>query len=202
MAANARRIDATEVAKIIRRRLKATFPKTKFSVRVDRGSMHSSVDIRWTDGPTSAMVDAITGQYQGGGFDGMIDMSYYIDHWLLPDFTTVPAYSSGTTGSKGTVEGIDTPKPHPDAEYVHFSCNYVHTHRDYSCAFQQRALESLRSKYYMDVDVSDVAFVEEEHRWGKSVKLTRDVYLESHREYLSHMVYRSLSKRAAALPAA
>ncbi len=37
-------------------------------------------EVAKTDGPTSKMVEAITGQYRGQGFDGSIDMGYSIDH--------------------------------------------------------------------------------------------------------------------------
>lgn len=58
----------------IKAELKAAFPYVKFSVTSDSFSMGNSVDIRWTDGPTSAEVDVITDKYQYGHFDGMNDM--------------------------------------------------------------------------------------------------------------------------------
>jgi len=62
-----------ETAVEIRKLLKAKFPATKFSVRTSRGSMVSAVDIRWTDGPTTYAVAAITSCFQAGHFDGMVD---------------------------------------------------------------------------------------------------------------------------------
>jgi hypothetical protein len=61
-------------ARAIRIELKKAFPGVKFSVRSSSFSMGDSVSIDWTDGPTTAAVDAITGKYQYGHFDGMIDM--------------------------------------------------------------------------------------------------------------------------------
>lgn len=60
-------------AKAIRTELKQHFPSVKFSVTSDSFSMGNSVDISWTDGPTSEQVNAITKKYQYGSFDGMTD---------------------------------------------------------------------------------------------------------------------------------
>lgn len=62
-------------AKNIRAALKVAFPSVKFSVTKRH---HGSVDVRWTDGPTSAAVEAITGPYVSGSFDGMEDL--YTSH--------------------------------------------------------------------------------------------------------------------------
>lgn len=61
-------------AAAIKTELKKAFPFIKFSVTSDSFSMGNSVDISWTDGPTTAQVEAITGKYQYGHFDGMNDM--------------------------------------------------------------------------------------------------------------------------------
>ena len=61
-------------AKAIRQELKKAFPTIKFSVTSESFAGGDSVDIRWTDGPTSDAVDAITRKYQYGHFDGMIDL--------------------------------------------------------------------------------------------------------------------------------
>jgi len=61
-------------AKLIKAELQEAFPGIKFSVTSDSFSMGDSVDIRWTDGPTTKEVDAISGKYQYGHFDGMTDM--------------------------------------------------------------------------------------------------------------------------------
>jgi len=51
--------------------LKKSFPKVKFSVRQQ---YYGSVDVRWTDGPTSSQVQKIIGRFQEGHFDGMEDI--------------------------------------------------------------------------------------------------------------------------------
>ena len=68
---------AADTAKKIRAALKATFPGVKFSVRSSRFSGGSSVDVSWTDGPTSSDVDTVLDHFQSGHFDGMQDM--YVD---------------------------------------------------------------------------------------------------------------------------
>jgi hypothetical protein len=57
--------------------LKAAFPGVKFSVKSDSFSMGDSVDVSWTDGPTAAEVDAITGKFSAGSFNGMDDSYEY-----------------------------------------------------------------------------------------------------------------------------
>ena len=68
---------AALAASNIRKELKAKWPGVKFSVRSDNYSMGSSVDVRWTNGPTVREVEAITGKYQYGHFDGMQDLYEY-----------------------------------------------------------------------------------------------------------------------------
>lgn len=129
MAKQARSIGTVETAKLIRKALRVAFPATKFSVRSSMYSGGSSIDIRWMDGPTSAEVDEVSGGFAGGGFDGMIDLHYYVTSWLSPDGSASPARSTGTEGSCGSVPGFDYPRPHPDAELVAFGAHYVFTNR-------------------------------------------------------------------------
>jgi len=64
-------------AKNIRIELKAAFPGVKFSVSSKRFSMGDSIDVRWTDGPTTKQVDAIINKYSAGSFDGVTDCYNY-----------------------------------------------------------------------------------------------------------------------------
>ena len=66
-------IDVTETAKLIRKALRESFPGVKFSVRSDRYSGGSSINVSWTDGPTGKQVERVAGAFQGSYFDGMID---------------------------------------------------------------------------------------------------------------------------------
>lgn len=125
-------IDAADVAKLVRARLKANFPGVKFRVRTSKYSMGASISVGWTDGPTTKQVDAAVAEYSGSGFDGMIDLKYPFSSWLLPDGSAQVAHSSGTTGSMGVHGPIDTPRPHPDARLVHFGADSVHTSRDWT----------------------------------------------------------------------
>jgi hypothetical protein len=67
-------------AKNIRIELKRAFPDVKFSVKSDSYSGGNSIDIFWTDGPTTEQVEKITGKYQQGSFDGMTDCYNYEDN--------------------------------------------------------------------------------------------------------------------------
>lgn len=58
-------------AENIRRELKTAFPSVKFAVKKDG---YNAVTVKWTNGPTTAMVEAITGKYKAGSFDGMNDI--------------------------------------------------------------------------------------------------------------------------------
>ncbi len=75
-----RYVTCAETAKLVRAALKAAFPGTKFSVRSDTYAGGASIDIRWTDGPTSYAVDRTVNQYKGATFDGMIDLKSSVYH--------------------------------------------------------------------------------------------------------------------------
>lgn len=72
-----RTIDVNETSKIIKRTLNIAFPDVKFSVRLSKYSMGHSIDASWTDGPTGKQVKAILDRFDGQGFDGMTDCSFY-----------------------------------------------------------------------------------------------------------------------------
>lgn len=67
---------APNASKNIKKELTLAFPGIKFSVR---SRYHGSINISWTDGPTTKEVDAITAKYEDGDFDGMTDC-YNYDH--------------------------------------------------------------------------------------------------------------------------
>lgn len=69
--------EAAQAAKLIRAELKKAFPNVKFSVRSNNYAGGDSVYVRWTDGPVRDAVAKITGKYQYGHFDGMIDLYEY-----------------------------------------------------------------------------------------------------------------------------
>lgn len=65
-------------AQNLRAQLKARWPGVKFSVRTDRYSGGSSLNVKWTDGPTSDQVDTLAKRYQAGYFDGSTDCYEYV----------------------------------------------------------------------------------------------------------------------------
>lgn len=73
-------VSAAATAKLVRQALKAAFPGIKFSVRTDSYAGGASIDVRWIDGPTTAQVDAVTGQYRGATFDPSIDLKTHVYH--------------------------------------------------------------------------------------------------------------------------
>jgi len=58
-------IDTKEVATLVRKVLKTHFPRHKFSVRIERYSMGSSINVTWIDGPLVKDVEAIAGHFSG-----------------------------------------------------------------------------------------------------------------------------------------
>jgi hypothetical protein len=143
-----RYVSAAETAKLIRVELKKAFPRVRFSVRTKTYSTGASIDISWTDGPTSKRVDAVVSLFDGHGFDGMIDMQYYIDAWVLGG-QVIGTCSRGTVGSRGSVPAWGLIPPHDDAERVHFGCS-IHTHRTISAELANRCI-ALVAEYWGDV---------------------------------------------------
>lgn len=87
-------------AENIRKELKVAFPKIKFRVKSD----HNSVDIYWTDGPTSDSVNAICRKYKAGHFDGMTDCYEYSRDNTFSQVFGSPEYVF--CQRKDTVEGV------------------------------------------------------------------------------------------------
>ena len=120
-------MSAAETARLIRKELKAKFPGTKFSVRSETYSGGASINVRYNGaggGPIGEDVDAVAKFFQGGGFDGMIDMAYSKYHYMLPDGTFIKGYSSGTVGSMGVHEGWRNEMPEGAVE-VRFGADFV-----------------------------------------------------------------------------
>ncbi len=64
-------------AKNLRIELKRAFPGIAFSVRTSKYAGGNSIDVSWTDGPTTQQADKIANKYAGGSFDGMTDSYDY-----------------------------------------------------------------------------------------------------------------------------
>lgn len=123
-------LTTAEAAKLLRERLKRDFPGVKFSVRSESYSGGSSIRVRWSGGPDWRAVQAVADQYQFAGFDGMIDMQYFTDRWLLPDGTLLFASTRGTEGSGGSVPARECKAPRPDAIRVRGGASFVSCCRD------------------------------------------------------------------------
>ena len=121
-------ISVTETAKLVRAALKKQFPTIKFSVRSDRYAGGASIDVRWTDGPTTAQVDPIIKAYEGGDFDGSIDMATSQSHYLFEDGSTVLAHARGTEGSMGRIPEVDNRLA--GMQEVRFMADFVFSRRD------------------------------------------------------------------------
>ena len=58
------REDVKEAAERLHQELKEKFPKTKFSVRIDRYSMGEAINVFWTNGVASDKVDEVLKKYE------------------------------------------------------------------------------------------------------------------------------------------
>ena len=82
----------------------------------------------------------VTEAYAGAGFDGMIDLKVYAQHWLHPDGSVTLAHREGTTGS--FVELVGDPIG-PTAELVRFGADYIPTQRRISDEWREEILALL-----------------------------------------------------------
>lgn len=64
-------------AKNIRLLVGFHFPRTAFKVHSSRYSMGNNINVSWTNGPTSEMVQEILPDFESGSFDGMTDYYNY-----------------------------------------------------------------------------------------------------------------------------
>lgn len=140
-------IDTVEIAKMIRKELKEKVPGIKFSVRSDKYSGGSSIDVSWPDGPTEKEIEKIVGKYNGSGFDGMIDLKYNNNHWQLPNREIVLAGTQGTEGSMGSMPSWETEKPHPDAKPVRLSVDYIFCNRKVNTDIYNNVIMDLAERY-------------------------------------------------------
>lgn len=93
-------------AKNIRIELARAFPGVKFYVRSDRFSGGDSIDVGWTDGPTSEKVRGIIEKYQPGWFDGMTDIYNYTPSAWTTAFGQAKYVSSCRSYSDAVIESV------------------------------------------------------------------------------------------------
>ena len=72
-------VSPADTARLVRKALKAAFPGAAFFVRTSVYSGGASIDVRWTDGPTTRVVQRVVNGFEGATFDGMIDLKEYRD---------------------------------------------------------------------------------------------------------------------------
>jgi Large polyvalent protein associated domain 29 len=176
-------LSCAETAKLIRAALKKAFPGVKFSVRSSVYSMGASIRVGWTDGPATKAVQAVTGAYAGGGFDGMIDMAYNKDAWLMPDGSAAYASSEGTTGSMGIYEPYSHAAPAPGARKVHFGADYVFCDKEWSPESYGAAVKTVCARYGVEAPEVKVS-------GGRYPYVPSEFRVDG--EYLSTLVHREL----------
>ncbi len=126
----ARRVDVTETATLVRKLLKQTFGKAvKFSVRSDRYSGGSGVYVGWTDGPTVGEVDKVVAVFDGQRFESMSDCTYSADQWHCAEHGARTAELYG--GDTFCPNGVGASRCCAKAELVHFA-NTISTSRELS----------------------------------------------------------------------
>ena len=144
-------LSCANTAKLVRAALKKAFPAVKFSVRSSVYSGGASINIGWTDGPSTKAVEQVAKVYAGGEFDGMIDMAYSKEAWLMPDGSAAFGSSPGSQGSMGVDPGFDYPAPSPEAKKVQFGADYVFCNKNYSPAVYTAAAEKVCAEYGIDL---------------------------------------------------
>jgi hypothetical protein len=129
-------LSCAETAKLVRKSLKQQFPGVKFSVRSDTYSGGASIDVSWTDGPTSSEVDTVTNAYRGADFDGMVDLKSYNESWLEPDGSASLAHAQGTENSRGCHPEVFG-DPTPNSRLVSFGADFIFSHRKFSTKWRE-----------------------------------------------------------------
>lgn len=186
-------ISAAETAKLIRAALKRHFPGVKFAVKSSKYAGGASINVDWIDGPTRGQVQAVAGNYQGGRFDGMIDMAYSVTHYLMPDGSAMVAKSPGSAGSGGVAPSFENPEPHPDAERVHFLADHVFCNRRHSAGLVFRALAAVARKWGgFDPEALEVYERLDGSAWPDRAG---SILVERSGRYLDSMLTEELSRR-------
>ncbi|KFU75412.1 hypothetical protein SAMN04489729_6994 [Amycolatopsis lurida] len=135
-------IDTADVAKLVRKELKKTFPDTKFSVRISRYAGGSSVYVGWTDGPTTKDVDQVVYAFQSGRFESMTDCAYSADSWYCPEHGPRVARTYGCDLDDNN--GLHASRCCHQAELVHFCATHVSTSRQLSDEFTAELAAKVR----------------------------------------------------------
>ena len=92
--------------------------------------------MKWIDGPLEQEISEIVKVYEGGRFDGTIDLMHYVEHWLRPDGSVLLRHQEGSKIYGGESAKVDNrvfeellPE---DAMPVRFGADFVFVHRELS----------------------------------------------------------------------
>jgi len=118
-------VPARDTAKLVRAALRAAFPSIGVSVRAHVYRGGSSLDVAWTEGPSTKAVEAVAGRFAGARLDGGLELRVRVLHWLLPDGTAMVASNEGTQDRQGAIPPEREWMPHPEARLVHFAPDFV-----------------------------------------------------------------------------
>ncbi len=181
-------LSCAETAKLLRAQLKKAFPGVKFSVRSKVYSGGASIDVSYTDGPTTDAVDAVCQPFKGGDFDGMVDLKISNVSWLTPD--GVAGLARGGGGGS-TIPEFYGDAPGPTAKLVHFGADFIFTRRDHSPEFKANVKATFEEKLgYSLPDKGDNGYYETK----VPLAVTRDGELlrmvDSDTDYLSDIYHR------------
>ena len=183
-------LDAADVSKILKMRLRYLYPDTKFSVTSDKYSTGSSINVDWQDGPVTGEINDLVRGYQLERFDGMIDMATLCKGWLCADGSMQIAQINGTTDSKGYIEDYIADPPSPGAVLCYGGADYINTSRNLSYTTLKWAVDKAYT-YYGELTDIKKPIVEEKENWkGKTYGQLRDVQtVQIGNRWLEQMLY-------------
>lgn len=165
-------IGHADIAKLIRSALARAFAGMTFSVKTKTYAGGGSVDVRWTDGPTTSQVDRVAQQFSTRAFDGSIDMAHDSDLWLYPDGSANTAHTRGTEGSRGSHPEVIESAKSPDAVLVeNIAGAYIFCSRQIGPKAIQAAIEQVRAENWASLEQFDWATLTvEESTYGARVE--------------------------------
>lgn len=134
-------LSCAQTATLVRAQLKKHFPGVKFSVKSSSYAGGASIRVRYESNSVwSKNVRAVTDQFVGSGFDGMIDMAYHRTHFLNADGTADLAHDAGTESSRGSVpERFGDAKP--GAVKVSFGADHIFVENEFRAPECARCIE-------------------------------------------------------------
>ena len=183
-----------ETAKLLRAALKKNFPGVKFSVRSESFAGGSAIRVSYTDGPLQKAVEKVVNCYAYGGFDGMIDLSFHVNHWMNEKTgEVVDASSGGTVNSGGLYESYEYGCPGEGWIKVSFGAKYVTVSQHLSVQVLEEGLEMTAEKFKngnMNFDSSLVKVVHSEYgSWINTEKLVEKCGWNSDIQFINNKIH-------------